>query len=175
MRKLTENEIRENSVWLRLVRTNKLRGEDRVNGQSIQANLENVRRQTRMGMRLAKHTVTDFLSRTCISAHSTDDVTRQNDRDKGKANRAGTKRVIRWSLVERGLLNHALGDTPSLASTSASSADCFTRQIVKGDKVKNGHCCEHKDYMWVMLTSVFKLTSRMQAVIHMLVSAYIPW
>ena len=44
--KPTKNELRENSVWLRLVRTNNLRGEDRVNGQLSPANLENVRRQT---------------------------------------------------------------------------------------------------------------------------------
>ena len=119
-----------------------------------------------MGMRLAKHAVTDLLSRTFISAHSTDDVMRQNDGDKGKSNHASTERVKRRSVVERGLLNHRLGATQSLTITSASSADCFTRQTVNGDKEQNGHCCEYKDYAWVMLTSVFKLTSRMQAVIH---------
>ena len=75
--------------------------------------------------------------------------------------------MIRRNVVEQGLLNHALGDMPSQASTSASSADCVKRRTVKGDKEQNGHCHEFKSYMWVMLTSVFKLTSRMQAGIHM--------
>ena len=88
--KPTENEIRENSVWLRLVRTNKPRGEDGEDGRSIWANLENVKSWTGGGMRLAEHTDTDLLSQTPISARSTDDVTRQNDGDKGKANRAST-------------------------------------------------------------------------------------
>ena len=56
-------------------------------------------------MRLAEHAVTDLLSQTRISAHSTDNITRQNDGEKGKSNRASTKRVIRRNVVERGLLN----------------------------------------------------------------------
>ena len=133
---------------MRLVKTNKLRGEDGEDSRSSQANLENMRSQIGMGMRLTEHTVTDLLSQTLISANSTDDVMRQNEGDKNKANRASTKRVIRLSMVERGLLNLALGDTPSLASTSASSTDCFTRQTVKESKVQNGHCHEYKDYVW---------------------------
>ena len=74
--------------------------------------------------------------------------------------------MIRKNVVERGLLNHALGDTLSLASTCASSADCITRRTVKGNIEQNGHCRKYKYYVWVMLTSVFKLTSRMQAGIH---------
>ena len=105
--------------------------------------------------------------------HSTDDVTRQNDGDKGKANRASIEVVIRQNVVEKGLLNHPLGDTPSLDGTSASSSDCVTRWTVKGDIEQNGHCREYNYYMWVMLTSVFKLTSRVQAGIHMLVAACI--
>ena len=42
----TESEIRENSVWLRLVRMNKLRGEDGEDGRSSWANLENMKSQT---------------------------------------------------------------------------------------------------------------------------------
>ena len=98
---------------MRLVRTNKLRGEDREDGQSSQANLENGKSQTGRGIRLAEHAVTDSLSRTRISVHSTDDVTRQNGGDKGKANHASSERVIRRNLVERGLINIALGDTPN--------------------------------------------------------------
>ena len=90
----------------------------------------NVKSQTRRGMRLAEHAVTDLLSRTRISVHSTNDNTRQKDRDKGEANRASTERMIRQNAVERGLLNHTLGDMESRASTSAS----------KGDKEQNGHC-----------------------------------
>ena len=44
---------------------------------------------------------------------------------------------------------------------------------MKGDKEQNGNCHENKYYVWVMLTSVFNLTSRMQAEIHMLVAACI--
>ena len=64
------------------------------------ANLENMRRQTGMGLRFTKHTVTGLLSRTRISEHSTNNVTRQNDGDKGKANLACTERVIRRSMVD---------------------------------------------------------------------------
>ena len=92
------------------MRTNKLRKED---GPLSQANLENVKNQTGRGMRLAEHTDTDLLSQTPISARSTDDVTRQNVRDKGKANRASIESVRRRNVVERGLLNHALEDVPS--------------------------------------------------------------
>ena len=93
LKKPTESEMRENSVWLRLVRTNKLSGEDREDGLSSRANLENVKSQTQRGMRLAERTVTDLLSPTCISEHCTDDVMRQNDGDKGKANHAGNERT----------------------------------------------------------------------------------
>ena len=78
------------------MRTNKLRKED---GPLSQANLENVKNQTGRGMRLAEHVVTDSLSQTLISAHSTNDVVRQNYAEKGKANRASTKRVIRQNVV----------------------------------------------------------------------------
>ena len=98
---------------------------------------------------------------------------RQNDVDKGKTNHASTKRLIRRKVVERGLLNHALGDTLSRSSTGASSANCITRRTVKGAKEQNGHCCEYKYYMWVILTSVFKLTFRMQAGIHRQEAAFI--
>ena len=46
-----------------------------------------------------------------------------------------------------------------------------TRWMVKEDKEQNGHYCGYNNYAWVMLTSVFKLTSTMQAGIHMLVAA----
>ena len=39
--KPTENEIRENSVWLRLVRTNKPRGEDGEDGRPYMEKDEN--------------------------------------------------------------------------------------------------------------------------------------
>ena len=91
-------------------------------------------------MRLAEHPVTVSVSQIHISAHSSNEVTRQNDRDKGKANLASTERVKKQNVVERGLLNHALGDTPSQASTSVSSADCVRRRTVEGDKVQNGNC-----------------------------------
>ena len=126
--KTDQNELRENPVWLRLVRMNKIRGKDGEDGRSRRANLGKVGSQTGRVMRLAEHTVTDLLSRTHISAHSTDDITRQKDGDEGQAKHTGTQRLIRQSVVERGLVNHALGDTPSLASTSASSADCVKRK-----------------------------------------------
>ena len=43
--------------------------------------------------------------------------------------------------------------------------------MVKEDKEQTGHYCGYNNYAWVMLTSVFKLTLRMQAGIHMLVAA----
>ena len=123
--KTDQNELRENPVWLRLVRMNKIRGKDGEDGRSRRAKVGS---RTGRVMRLAEHTVTDLLSRTHISAHSTDDITRQKDGDEGQAKHTGTQRLIRQSVVERGLVNHALGDTPSLASTSASSADCVKRK-----------------------------------------------
>ena len=66
--KPTENEIRENYVWLRLVRMNKLSREDGEDGLSSRANLENVKSWTRGSMRLAEQAVTDLLRGTCISA-----------------------------------------------------------------------------------------------------------
>ena len=71
LKKPTESEMRENSVWLRLVRTNKLKREDKEDGPLSRANLENVKSQTGRGMRLAEHAVTDSLSQTHISAHCT--------------------------------------------------------------------------------------------------------
>ena len=145
------------------------RREDGEEGRSSWANLENVESRTGRGMRVAEHAVTDLLRQTHNSAHSTDDVMRQNDGDEGQAKHAGTMLVIRRSVVERGLVNHPRGNMPSLSSTSASSADCVTRWTVERVKEQNGHCHEYKYYVWVILTSVFKLTLRMQAVIPMLV------
>ena len=96
--------------WLRLERKNKFRIEDGEENRSSQANLENVKSRTRRGKRLAKHAVTDSLSRTHNSAHSIDDVTRQNNGDEDQAKRSGTEIRIRWSMVERGLVNHAQGN-----------------------------------------------------------------
>ena len=90
------------------MRTNKQRGEDGEDGWSSRANLENVKSQTGQGMRLTEQAVTDSLSQTHISGHSTDDVKRQNNEDKGKANHASTKRMIRQNVVVRGLLNQTL-------------------------------------------------------------------
>ena len=81
--------------------------------------------------------------------------------------------AIRRRRVERGLVNHAQRITPSLASTNTGRADYVTRQTVEQIREQNGHCRGYKYYMWVIKTLVFKLTSRMQAVILMLVSACI--
>ena len=52
-------------------------------------------------------------------------------------------------------------------------ADFVTKRTVKQIKEQNRHCRGYKYYVPVIKTSVFKLTSRMQAVITMLVSACI--
>ena len=105
--KPTVNEIRENSVWLRLERKNKFRREDGEESRLSLANLENVGSQTGRGKRLAMHAVTDSLSRTHNSAHSIDNVMRQNDGDEDQAKCASTNIVIIRSMVERGLVNHS--------------------------------------------------------------------
>ena len=71
--------------WLRLERKNKFRIEDGEENRSSQANLENVKSRTRRGKRLAKHAVTDSLSQTRNSLHSTNDVTRQKNREEDQA------------------------------------------------------------------------------------------
>ena len=73
------NEIRENSVWLRLERKYKFRREDGEESWASWANLKNVGSKTRRGKRLAEYAVTDSLSQTRNSAHSTDDITRQKN------------------------------------------------------------------------------------------------
>ena len=119
------------------MRKSKLRGEDREEGRSSQANLEHVESWTRRGIGLAEYAITDWLSRARNSAHSTDDVTRQNVGDVDQAECAGTLRVIRQSVVERGLVNHAQGNTSSLVSTSKRSADCIMRRTVSKVKKQN--------------------------------------
>ena len=72
-------------------------------------------------------------------------------RDEDQAKRVGTDIVIRWSMVERGLVNHKQGNTQSLASTSTGRADYIIRQMVERIKKQNRHCCEHKYYMWAII------------------------
>ena len=59
----------------------------------------------------------------------------------------------------------------SLASTNTGRADYITRQTVEQIREQKRHSRGY--YVWVIKTSVFKLTLRMQAVILMLVSACI--
>ena len=61
----------------------------------------------------------------------------------------------------------------SLASTNTGRADFVTRWTVEQIKEQNGHCRGYKYYVWVIKTSAFKLTLRMQAAIPMLVSTCI--
>ena len=99
---------------------------------------------------------------SCASnrVHSTNDFTRPNDRDEDRAKCASTNMVIRQSRVERGLVNHPPGNTPSLASTNTGRADYVTRRTVEQIKEQNGHCRAYKYYVWVIKTSVFQLTSK---------------
>ena len=92
---------------IRLERKNNFRREDRDESWSSWANLENTESWTGRGKRLVKHAVTDSLSRTCNSTHSTYEVTRQINGDEDQVKRARTKIVIRQIVVERGLVNHA--------------------------------------------------------------------
>ena len=83
-----------------------MRSKDGEESWSSWANLGNVGIWTRRGKRLAKHAGTDSISLTFNSVHSTDDFTRKNNRDEDQVKQAGTKIVIRRSVVERGLVNH---------------------------------------------------------------------
>ena len=130
---------------MELVKMNKFRGEDRVNGRSSQANLENMKSWTRRGMRSVKHTVANWLSWTHINAHSTADITRQNNGDKGKANHASTGRVRRQKVGERGLPSHPLRYMPSRVCTRASSVDCVTRRM-----------CDHYDHVICCVLEVWR-------------------
>ena len=53
------------------------------------------------------------------------------------------------------------------------SVDDITRRVVKRDKRQAGHHHGFKYYGWTMLTSVFKLTLRMQAWVQILIAACI--
>ena len=59
------------------------------------------------------------------------------------------------------------------ASTSVHSGDVILRWTVKGDKRQAGHHHGYKCYTGTMLTSVFKLTLRMQAWVKILITACI--
>ena len=102
-----------------------------------------------------------MISRTSTRAHSTNDIMGQHDRDEDKARHAGTNMSIKRRT------------TQSLASTSISGADYVTRQTMRQIREWDGHYRRYKYYMWVIKTSVFKLISRMQAMIFMLISACI--
>ena len=91
---------------MRLERKNKFRREDDEESWSSWAYLEKVESRIGRGKRLAKHAGTDSISLTFNSVHSTDDLTRKNNRDEDQVKQAGTKIVIRRSVVERGLVNH---------------------------------------------------------------------
>ena len=65
-------------------------------------------------------------------------------------------------------------ETPiSRASTSVSSEDDNTRQTVKGYKGQAGHQHGYKYYACTVLTSVFKLTLRMQTWVQIQITACI--
>ena len=165
------NEIRGNLVWLRLVKKNTIKIREGEENRSNWANLEDVESQTERDKRLNEYAGTDVISSN--RAHSTNDATRPNDKDEDQARHASTNMAIRQGRVERGLVNHAQGIMPSLASTNTCRADYVTRRKVEQIREQNGHCRRYKYYMWVIKTSVFKITSRMQAVTLMLESAYI--
>ena len=84
---------------MRLERKNKFRREDDEESWSSWAYLEKVESRIGRGKRLAEHAVTDLLSPTHNSAHSTNDFTRPNNGDKDQARGAGISVAIRPSRV----------------------------------------------------------------------------
>ena len=95
------------------------------------------------------------------------------DREVGIASHAGTESVRRQTKGVRGLADDAEETPLSRASTSECSVDDVTRWTVKRDKRQARHSRRYKYYMWTMLTSVFKLTLRMQARLKILITACI--
>ena len=73
----------------------------------------------------------------------------------------------------RGLVDDAVETPISQAGTKANSEDFTTRGMGKGDKGQAGHHRGYKYYVLTMLTSVLKLTLRMQTWVKILVAACI--
>ena len=158
---------------MRLRKKYTCKGREGEENRSSQANLEDMESRTKRDEGLTEYAGIDTISCTSNRAHSTNDVTRPNDGEEDQVRHADTNMVKRQSRVVRGLVNHTRGITPSLASTNTGRADYITRRMAEQIREQNKHCGGFKYYMRVIKTSVFKLTSRMQGVILMLLSVCI--
>ena len=111
--------------------------------------LEEEEKEEKMETRKEKRRVTEYAGitrrrRTCTRARYTDDVMRNNNRDKSKARCACTDVSIRQRRAVKGLENHARRTTMSQDSTSPDGTGCVTGQMVKSIEEGGRHCRRYK-------------------------------